>query len=189
MRISILTLILFFTTTASALYTELGLNYNYKKTVIDSLNQTEQQGSTVSVSFYFWEHVALELSYTNSLYVKKERNDSATSSTSQRVTTQYADIYGTDLIYVLADKKAPFQPYIKGGGAYISKRQVSQVDNNPFSEAGPYKGWAPSYGVGLKFFLSETFAIRAGWDVVRTPIDNTSYADDLTGRVGVSWML
>ena len=181
-------LALFISAPASALYTEVGINYMYKKTFIDEMNNSEQQGTTGSVSFYFWERVAVELSYTSSVYSKRERNDASTND--KRTTTQYAEIYGTDLIYVFADKKAKFQPYMKGGVAYIKKRQTTDVDNQPqaHNEITIKPGWAPSYGVGFKFFLTEAFAIRAGWDVVRTPIDDTNYADDLSGRVGLSWI-
>lgn len=170
-----------------SLYTELGLNYAYKKTFIDNLNNTEQQGTTGSISLYFWERVAFELSYTNSLYVKKEQNLSATS-TSIRTTTQIADIYDLEVIYVFADRKAALQPYIKAGAAYISKRQTSQIDNNPAWSVGPYTGTAPSYGVGLKFFLTDSIALRMGYDVVTTPIDNSNSAQDINGRVGLSWI-
>ncbi len=175
---------------ALAMNMELGLNYSYKKTLVDQNNSTEQQGITGSISFYLWERVALETSYTNSLYVKREKIDSLLSGSSQRTTTQFADIYGADLIYVLADRKAPLQPHIKGGLAYVKKRQTSQTDNQPMGDPiEPKPGWAPSYGVGLKFFLTEAIAIKISYDVVRTPIDDTTFADDVGGRVGLSWML
>lgn len=180
----------FFASTALAINTELGFNYSYKKTVVDTDNSTEQQGISGSISFYLWERAAIELSYTNSLYVKKERIDSLISPTSQRTTTQYADIYGLDLIYVLADRKSSFQPYLKGGAAYVKKKQTAQTDNQPMGDPiEPKPSWAPSYGVGFKFFLTEALSLRVGWDVVRTPIDDNSFADDITGRVGLSWML
>lgn len=175
---------------AQALYTELGVNYAYKKSSMDAINNTEQQSTTGSVSLYFWDRVAIELSYTNSLYVKKEQN-SAAATTSVRTTSQISDIYGCDLIYVFADKKASFQPYIKGGAAYIVKTQKTQIDNQPpwniATPAGtPYI--APSYGIGLKFFLTDAIALRTGFDVMRTPIDPTNYVEDTNGRLGLSWI-
>ena len=169
------------------MYTELGLSYNYMKRTFDSLDSVENQGTTGSLALYIWDQVAIELSYTNGLYVKKERESSA-STTSQRVTTQYSDTYESDLIYVFADKKAMFQPYVKGGAAYIKKKQVIQIDNDAPFDASPSPGWAPSVGVGAKFMLSDSFGIRASYDAVRTPIDDNTSADDLTGRVGLSWI-
>jgi hypothetical protein len=173
---------------ALALYTELGLSYNYMKRTFSELDKIENQGTTASISFYVWDRIALELSYTNGLYVKKEKELSLSSSTAQRTTTQYTDIYETNLIYVFADKKATFQPFVKGGAAYIKKRQVVQIDNDVPFEVSPSPGWAPSYGAGLKILISDAFAIRGSYDAVRTPIDDSNSVDDITGRVGVSWI-
>jgi opacity protein-like surface antigen len=182
-----LSLLLFFVVPAEAMYTELGLNYIYKKSFIDSLNNTEQQGTTGSISLYFWDQIAIELSYTNSLMVKNEQNISSVSP-SVRVTSEVANIYAADLIYVFADRKAMFQPYIKGGAGYMTKTQTTQIDNNPPWTVGPYSGIAPDYGIGLKFFITDSVAIRLGYDVVITPIDNNNTAQDINGRAGLSWI-
>jgi hypothetical protein len=171
-----------------ALYTELGISYAYKKSTYDSLNNTEQQSTTGSLSFYAWEKLGLELSYTNGLYVQKAKSYGS-SVALQRTTTQFSDIYGADLIFLITGKQAKFQPFVKGGAAYIRKKQVVQDDGQPANEAVPPAGVAPSYGVGLKFFITESLAIRAGYDVLRTPIDDNSKVDDITGRLGLSWVL
>ena len=180
-----------FSNSAHAVATEVGFNYQYKKTIVDSLNNVEQQGMTGTLALYFWEQVATEFSYTNSVYVKREKADAVPGSSLQRITTQTADVYGLDLIYVRADRKARFQPYIKGGIAYLKKKQsyIQGTDSWPTDGSGVMQGWGPSYGVGLKFFLTETISFRAGYDVVRTPIDNSNSADDTSARVGLSWML
>lgn len=183
-----LPLILLTCLSSKALYVELGVNYNYKKSTYDSLNNTEQQSTTGSISFYAWEQLGLELSYTNGLYVQKAKSYGSVTAL-QRTTTQYSDIYGADLIYLLTSKKAPLQPYIKGGMASIHKKQIVQDDGQTANEVVPPSGVAPSYGVGFKFFLTESFAIRAGFDVIRTPIDDTTKVDDTAGRVGLSWIL
>lgn len=170
-----------------ALFTELGLSYNYKKSTFDQFNNQEQQASTASLSFYFWEKIALELSYTNGLYVKKEKN-TADALALLRTTTQYTDVYGADLIFVFADRKAVFQPYVKGGGAYVKRKQVVQ-DEGANSWEIPYSGISPSYGVGAKIYLNESFAIKMAYDVLQTPLDNNVKVDEVTGRVGISWML
>lgn len=180
-------LILLFAAPSHALFTELGLSYNYKKSTFDQFNNQEQQASTASLSFYFWEKLALELSYTNGLYVKKEKNTADTLAI-LRTTTQYTDVYGADLIFVLASRKAQFQPYLKGGGAYVKRRQVVQ-DEGANSWEIPYEGISPSYGVGAKIYLSEEFAIKMSYDVLQTPVDNNVKVDEVTGRVGISWML
>lgn len=172
---------------ASALYTEIGISYNYKKSTYNSNNNTEQQSTTGSISFYAWEQIGIELSYTNGLYVQKSK-DSSRDTSLVRTTTQFSDIYGFDLIYVIGGKDSKFQPYVKGGGAYITKKQVVQDEGQPAGEVIPPISWAPSYGAGLKFFLTQSLAIRAGYDVLHTPVDGNITVDDVAGRLGLSWV-
>lgn len=172
---------------AHAFYTEVGINYSYKKSVLDSLNMIEQQTTTGSLSFYIWERVAVEFSYTNGLNVKKEKELASTTSNSQRITTQYTNIYESNLIYVFADRKTVFQPYIKGGGAYIQKRQVAQIDNTDPWEI-TQTGWAPGAGVGFKYLLTDSIGLKVSYDVLKTPVDNSTSIDDVMGRIGLSWI-
>lgn len=185
-QILILAFSMLLTLPAFAINTEVGINYSYKKSAFDSENNNEQQSASGSLSFYFWERIALELSYTSSLYVKKERQPDFAGS-NLRTTTQYTDVYGADLIFILADRKASFQPYLKGGVAQVKVKQVVQdAGANPWEIV--YNGLSPSAGVGLKFFLTEAFAIRASYDAIQTPVNNDTKITDITGRVGVSWM-
>jgi opacity protein-like surface antigen len=165
---------------------ELGINYAYKKSSFDSNNNSESQSTTGSVSFYFWERVALEMSYTNSLYVKKEKQPDFAGAF-QRTTTQNTDVYGADLIFVLADRKDMFQPYLKGGVAQVKVKQMVQDDNNNPWEIN-YSGISPSYGIGFKFFLTQAFAIRTSYDAIETPTTDNTKVTELNGRVGVSWI-
>lgn len=186
MRILIIFLIsLSFSIAAKAEF-ELGANYSYKKSTFDADNNTEQQSSTASFAIYLWKQIALEFSYTNGLFVKKEKQPNA-SSAFLRTTTVYSDIYGADIIFVLADRDAKFQPYIKGGAAKIKRRQVVQDDNNNPWEIN-YAGVAPSYGVGFKFFLTKELSIRTSYDLLQTPVDNSTKIDEINGRVGLSWI-
>jgi len=186
-RLITLLFILIGSLSAQAMMTEIGVSYNYKKSSFDADNISEQQSSTGSLSLYFWENVALELSYTNGLFVKKEQQPDFAGSF-LRTTTQYTDVYESDLIFVLGDKKAAFQPYLKGGAAYVKIRQVVQDTNAPAWEL-QYSGFSPSYGAGFKFFLTDAFAFRVSYDAIQTPADNSgTKVTDITGRVGVSWM-
>lgn len=169
-----------------AVSTEVGVSYTYRKSAFDSENNTEQQSTTGSFSMYFWEQIALELSYTNTLYVKKEKQPDLAGAY-LRTTTQYTDVYGADLIFVLAQKNAMFQPYVKGGIANVKVRQVVQDDGqNPWELT--YKGFSPSVGVGFKFFLSENFSFRTSYDMIQTPSNNNTKITDISGRVGLSLM-
>lgn len=187
---NILLLLCFQSVPAFAVYTELGMNYNYKKVTYDSANYTEQQGLTGSIAFYLWERVGLELATTNSTAYKIEPTYDQVNQTKERKTVQRSTIYEMNLQYLLtADRKAMFQPFIKGGVAYISKKQELQIDNDIPTTVSPKPGFGPSAGIGLKVFLTESFSLRFGYDVVRTPIDDNTTADDITGRMGVSWVL
>jgi hypothetical protein len=168
-------------------FVELGAAYNYKKSSFDAFNNSESQSTTGSVSLYFFERIALELSYTNGLFVKREAF-STLLGTSQAKTTQYTNIYGADLVFVFADRKTKFQPYIKGGAAYVNRKQVGEVEGANPSEI-VYKGTSPSAGVGFKFFLSESFAIKASYDYMKTPVDDSVQVEEVAGRLGISWML
>lgn len=174
---------------AAAIFTEIGLSYNYKKITFDDSNNLESQGYTGSVAFYVWERVALEMAYTNSLLVKKELQYAVVGSSSKRTTTQKADIYEFNTQFLLTqDRKAMFQPYLKAGVAYIAKKQEVQIDTGFPNQVEPKPGFGPSVGIGAKFFLTEQLSIRMSYDVVRTPVDNGTTADDLTGRMGISWL-
>lgn len=174
---------------AHALFTEIGLSYNYKKITFDDSNNLESQGYTASVAFYVWERVALETAYTNSLLTKRELQYDGVGSTSKRTTTQKADIIEFNAQYLVTpDRKAAFQPYIKAGVAYISKRQQVQIDTGFPNSVEPKPGFGPSIGIGSKFFLTDQLSIRVSYDIVRTPVDNGTTADDLTGRAGISWL-
>lgn len=194
MRIVIfsLTLILFSVVTtesARAGYAELGFSYTYMKRYLDAVNVTETGGTTGSFSFYFWERIALELSYTQGIYTKKEREPSLILADSQRVTIQKSEVYETNFIFLLSGKDSRFQPYLKGGVAYIRKNQSIQIDGTQTYVVTPKPGFGPSAGVGLKLFLTQDLAIRLSADTIRTPVDETTFADDLTIRTGLSWML
>lgn len=168
-------------------FTEMGLNYNYKKSAFDADNVSEQQSATGSLAFYFWERLGVELSYTNGLYVKREKQPN-NAGAFLRETTIYTDAYGCDLIYIFADKKTAFQPFVKGGATYVKRKQVVQ-DAGTNSWDLEYKGLSPSYGVGFKLFITEAFAFRASYDILKTPVDDNTKVEEVTGRVGISWML
>lgn len=181
--------LLCFAAPAHALYTELGVSHSYQKRTIDSLNGNESQGTTGSVSLYFWEKLAIELAYTSGLYVKKEKESSLTTSTMVRETTQASEIFETSVIFLLTERKVRFQPYLKVGAANIRKKQAVYIDGIKSFEITPDPAWGPSYGVGMKYFFTEEMALRFSYDVVRTPIDNASSTEDVTMRAGLSWVL
>lgn len=170
---------------ALALVTELGLSYGYSKKTFNATNYYQTDSKTASVSFYFLERLALESSYTDSFYESQEADTNSTRTVQQSTT-----IIDTSLIFILLDGKKSFvQPYIKGGAAHIKKTQKVRYLNSDTIEIPPSTGWAPSYGAGLKFFLSERFSIKISYDVWQTPLSDGTKSDDTALKAGLTWYL
>ena len=170
--------------TAHALTTEVGLSYGFSKKNFNATNYYQSETKSASLSFYVFEKIALELSYTESFYENQE-ND----ATSQRVIQQTSNVTGADLIFILTDQRSDFQPYLKGGAAYIQKKAVIKYQNANAYEIPTKDGVAPSYGIGLKYKLSERFSIRLGYDIWKTPMDDGTKTEDTAFKAGLSWFL
>lgn len=168
-------------TPSFAVFTEFGISQSYKKTSFSEQNFVESEMISGSVSFYIWERVALEFSYTKGLAVRKEQETGQPS----RTITQYSTVYGTDLILGFSDRRSTFQPFVKGGVAYIQKKQTTQDDGTPSFDTIPSPGYVPSYGVGMKIRLTENFGLTTSLDVWR---DSATATNDLASRTGITWM-
>jgi hypothetical protein len=177
-------LILLFSMTSHALFTEVGLSHSFKRTTFSTDNYVESETSTASVSFYIWEKIALETSFSNGIAIRKEKD----TVNPIRTITQYSQVYGMDLIIGMNDRKAVFQPFIKGGAAYIKKKQVVQDEGSPSFTIEPDAGVAPSYGVGFKLKLSEQLNFTGVADVWQTPLDDGTKTNDIATRLGFSWI-
>ncbi len=169
---------------AQAIVVELGLTYGFSKKSFNATNYYQSETKTASLSFYLFEKIALELSYTDSFYENQE-ND----ATSSRVIQQTSKISGADLIYIFTDQRSTFQPYIKGGAAYIQKKAIIKYSNADAFEIPTKDGLAPSYGIGLKYKLSDRLSIRAGYDVWKTPLDDGTSTNDTAFKSGLNWYL
>lgn len=183
---SLATVFIFLSNSAHALYTELGLSYGRKTTTFDENNSFDSESITGSLSLYFLERLALELSYTDAKGLREEK---ASASDPRRTTTQKSQIVGTDLILTFADRKSLFQPYIKGGGAQISRFQQVRIEGQDTYTIEPEVATVPSYGAGLKIQMTETFGIKLSYDVWKTPIGGGLQTDDTSVRAGVTWVL
>lgn len=168
-----------------AIYTELGINYSERLTLFDANNTVKSKSSTASLSLYIWETIGIELSHTNATMERAEKYTS-NNITVTSTTIQYQTISGADLIFSFADRKSMIQPYIKGGAAYIQKRQVN-IDDYGESELTLDPGTAPSYGAGLKIMLTEAFAVKASYDAWQTPNSDTKITDNAI-RLGLTWV-
>lgn len=174
---------------ASALVTEVGVNYARKRTSFNADNYVDSESLTGSLSFYFMERLALELSYTSALGVRQEKLMSGTTVISDRTVVQTTQVIGGDLIWVFADRRATLQPYIKGGAAQI--RRVQEVKDSSFAVnvLEPEVSVVPSYGAGLKISITERLGIKLSYDAWRTPMGDDSFSTDDSIRAGITWML
>lgn len=165
---------------------ELGATANYRKSVIDDNNYQESVSYTGSISYYFWEMSALELSYTSGA-----SQVVITPSQSEPRTTITTSFYlaGADLVFTFAGRESAFQPYLKLGAAYIEKEIIREIEGGATTSIGNPKGTVPSAGLGFKIRLNKTFSIKAGVDAWTSPLSEEDVTIDYAGRVGFSWFL
>lgn len=178
--------LILFSQMAFAMNYELSVSYARKKNSFDSDNYLETESTTGSISLYFTEKLALELSYTDA---KATRNELPPGGTATEI-FQKTEVMGADLILILMDRKSWIQPYVKGGAAQLKRKQVtySALTNN--SASLPIEtSVVPSYGAGLKFILTQSLSLRLSYDAWRTPIGGGESTDDSQIRAGISWML
>lgn len=180
-------LFLFVTMTTSsswALMTELGLSYGFQKKTFNASNYYQSDSKSASLSLYFLEKLMLELSYTNGFYEGQESDSNST-----RTIQQSTSMTDASLVFMLMDRRSMVQPYLKGGAAYISKKQEVRYLNASVITIPESAGWAPGYGGGLKFVLSDRFSIRVGYDVWQTPLSDGTKSEDSAFKAGLTWAL
>ncbi len=175
---------LYLSSISQAMFIEMGLSHSLKKTTFSADNYIESETLSGSISFYIWEQIALETSYTQGYAVRKESD----IINPVRTITQKTDIYGADLVFGLLGRSSAFQPFIKGGAAYITKKQSIGEEGTPAYTITPKPGVAPSYGIGFKIKLTETFSLSTSVDVWQTPLDDGTKTNDTATRTGITWM-
>lgn len=135
---------------------EIGASANFRRSTIDDNNFQESTSYTGSLSYYFWEMSALELSYTEgeAFLSVKPLDDT------KIITTSTFKLIGVDLIITLGSQQSTLQPYLKIGGAHIEKKIVRQAEGLDASEIESPSGIVPSAGLDLKLPLVEVFPLR-----------------------------
>lgn len=174
-------------TTASAGIMELGTSVSYRSSHIDANNYQTSFSTTASISYYFWEMSALELSYTNGVskvHIKQGTDPAYTILTG-------FDMLGVDFVLTFAKRESTFQPYIKVGGAKMDKEIYREVEGNAKTKIGGTSGVVPSAGLGFKMKLTKSFSLKLSADawisddeeISDINSDNLDYAT----RAGISW--
>jgi hypothetical protein len=177
-----------FTTSFSSAFAfvEVGANANYRRSAFDSNNFQELLSYTASISYYFMEMSAIELSYTNG-YSEISAKASAPSDPLYVNQTNF-QLLALDLVVSFAEREDFFQPYIKMGAGYLKKDDFEQVggsDNNLIAHS---EGLVPSGGVGFRLMMTRAFAIKFGLDAWTTPLHQDPVVVDFAGYAGVSWL-
>ena len=173
------------TTSAWAGVMEVGASLSFRRSIIDDNNFQEALSYTSSLSYYFWKNSALEISYTHgsSLLVIKPVDDT------KIITKSSFRLIGMDLIITFASLQSRVQPYVKIGGAHISKRIVREPEGMDATEIASPSGIVPSAGLGLKLKLNKTFSIKVGLDTWTSPLNKEKPTVDYAGRAGIAWIL
>lgn len=180
-RFIIVAALLSYSIIANAGYIELGGSGNYRQTYVNEVNYSITQSLTGSISYYFWENSALEMSYTSGR---------SSNITPAYTATAYFELYGLDFVLSFGAKEAFLRPYAKLGAAYQKKSIVyQQALVNAITETS--EGASPSAGFGFKLALSQTLGLKVGVEAWSSPITSDSSVKttyDIAARAGISWI-
>lgn len=162
--------------------------YNQRDSFINDDNFNKSRSHTTSFAWYFMEMSAIELSYTNG---DAEISGKAESDLSATKFIVKMEMYEVNLIFTLFGKESIFQPYVKGGAAWVDKR-IFRDDALGLTKISPdrnKKDPVPSFGVGARIVLTNHIRLRGSYDRWRSGKDNTGNETwDSALRVGVSYI-
>ncbi len=178
---------------ASAGVWEIGASGSYRRQNIDVDAVDEAQSLTGSLSYYFNEASALELSYTDGKSRREIESTSGGNTIVHRTTVNYQAI-GLDFIYTIGTREAQVRPYIKAGLQYmLTKEYIDQFiqNGNPYQSTGSNENdsLVPTVGAGVRIGLTEALSLKAGIDAWSSRALNKKPFDvDYAARVGLGWM-
>ncbi len=167
-------------------YSEIGFTANFRKSSIDEGNWQQTLSYTGPFSYYFWQTSAIELSYTQGLSELSVRPPDLPND--RMLTQSYFSLIGLDLVASFADRRAPFQPYVKLGSAFINKKIYRQLTGFNSTLIAESSGLVPSAGLGFRVLMTETLSLRVGFDSWTNPLNERPLILDYAARAGVSWM-
>ena len=168
---------------------EVGISGSYRKSYIDTQSYDESEAWTGSLDYYFAPSSAIELSYTDGLSIQNLHSDSGIPD---QTTSIYYEMAGVDLVLTLLKPGDVIRPYIKGGGAYILKKDLAYATGGQVvvigGQWGTDLGFVSNAGAGIKIAITRDFAIKAGAEGWASSPSNSSEWD-IMGHLGVDWML
>ncbi|MEK6553818.1 MAG: outer membrane beta-barrel protein [Bdellovibrionota bacterium] len=172
---------------ANAGIMEISYTYSTRNSFIDDDNFQKSFSHTGSFAWYFIEQSAIELSYTKG---EGEVSGKAASDAGPvKYTTQF-EMYDASLILTFGGKTSFFQPYIKGGAAWIDK---TIYRDNPITKGEKISSTdksdpVPSYGVGFRLFITQNISFKASYDTWKAGESGSDERWDDAVRGGVSVM-
>lgn len=169
-------------------FIEVGASGSYRRANIDENSFDEARSLTGSLSYYFSEASALELSYTDGQN-KRVIGDNS------HVTSMYYTLIGLDFVYTIGGRESAFRPYVKAGANYIVQKRIvdqyrlSDGSYNPATIIEEDPALVPSAGVGFKMAITQQLSIKVGVDAWSSrPLNKEPVQYDYAGRVGLSLM-
>lgn len=174
---------------AHAGFVEISGSGSYRKSNLQVDATDELKSFSGSISYYFNEASALELSYTESV----NRRDIARDTPWAQISHVYQNAMGLDFVYTAGARGEQFRPYVKAGGLYIlRKRWLDQRMTNGVWEEPRVReiepALVPSAGLGFKLGLTEALSLKVGVDAwTSQSLNEEPLLIDYAGRVGLSW--
>ena len=177
--------------TAHAGFVEIGASGSMRKSTIDQNSYDQTQAITASVTYYFDESSAVELSYTNGA----SKRAFAENLPFGQVTSLFYSLIGLDMIYTFGPKENAFRPYLKGGANYILEKRIVQQarDSNGIWESANVipstPALVPSLGAGVRIGLTQNLSLKVGIDAWTSgPVSQRPLTLDYAGRIGLALM-
>lgn len=169
-----------------AAFYEVGGSANYRRSAFDKNNFQELISYTLSVSYYFMEMSALEVSYTDGYSLLSVKSSDPIDP--KYTTETNFSLFGVDLVMSLAAREDDIQPYIKLGGGFLKKEVFQQVGTGDKTRISRSQGLVPSGGIGVKILFTKTLSLKLGLDAWTTPLHEKPVVVDYSGRAGIAWM-
>ncbi|MFK8138632.1 MAG: outer membrane beta-barrel protein [Bdellovibrionales bacterium] len=184
MKNLILIFCLSMSTSLSAGVFELSLGTTFRDTNLDAENLQQARSTSASLAYYFWEGVAVQATYMQGFNYTKGRID---VSTVQEQVSNFT-YQGLDLIWSVGGNKGIFKPFVKIGMAEIDKKQeYKESGESPIIATS--NGTNLTGGIGFKYHLTQTLALKFSYDLWMGPIDADSPTTDTNFKLGISWFL
>lgn len=167
---------------------ELGASGSYRRQNIAQDAVDEAQSLTGSLSYYFNEQSAVELSYTDGTSKRSINPDDVNG----HITMSIYKAIGLDFIYTFGGGSV--KPYVKAGTQYLLEKKIVdqyRVAGGAFNETtvSSSPSFVPSAGLGFKMGLTNTLSLKAGIDAwTSDALSVQPVKIDYAGRVGLSWM-